>query len=207
MLFHQEKCASFALLLQKLFMSQTTSATTQCSNYYTYVGAYQLCLLYLNAADVNLMPFADIGQLWTELVELPEIIIRQLLSVLLGRTSLQRKGSKKRRDLTRRRFLLKITWSALWPGCPGHQESFYQPCLLQTIPSTSFGTPLSGKLSLCLFTKGLYLVSVVMPKPDILPRNVWSNSARPDLRVDFFLAFWGVLRITSSITLVTLLLL
>ena len=55
--------------------------------------------MYLNAANVDLMSFANIGQLCAELVQLPEIIVRQLFSVLMGRTSLQREGSK-RTDMT-----------------------------------------------------------------------------------------------------------
>ena len=55
--------------------------------------------MYLNAANVDLMSLANIRQLCAELVQLPEIIVSQLFPVLMGRTSLQGEGSK-RRDMT-----------------------------------------------------------------------------------------------------------
>ena len=54
-------------------------------------------MLYLNAANVSLVSLANIGQLYAELVQLPEIIVCQLFSVLMG--PVQRKGSK-RTDMT-----------------------------------------------------------------------------------------------------------
>ena len=58
-------------------------------------------MLYLNAANVGLMSLADIRQLCAELVQLPEIIVCQLFSLLLGRTSLQRERSG-RTDMARK---------------------------------------------------------------------------------------------------------
>ena len=61
-------------------------------------------LMYLNAANVNLMSLANIGQLCAELVQLPEIVVCQLFSLLLARTSLQREGSSRRTDMTDKEF-------------------------------------------------------------------------------------------------------
>ena len=61
-------------------------------------------MLYLNAANVGLMSLANVGQLCAELVQLPEIIVCQLFSVLMGWTSLEREGSK-RRDMTDKEVL------------------------------------------------------------------------------------------------------
>ena len=128
------------------------------------------------------MPFADIRQLWTELVQFPEIIVRQLFSVLLGRTSLQWKSSKKRRDMIRRRFAQNHLVS-LMAWLPWTSRELLSTLSPPDHPRHQFWNSIIWKLSLWPSNKALgYLVSVVMPKPDILPCNVWSNSARPDLR-------------------------
>ena len=71
--FHKKRCASLVL-------------------FFTELGC---CIMYLKAANVGLMSLANIGQLGAELVQLPEIVVCQLFSVLMGRTSLQGECSKR----------------------------------------------------------------------------------------------------------------